>query len=178
MDKQKIPVTLYVRKAATHNTHFDGYVVLAKLQRLSETLVSDQGQVMVKLVAGFDEAGQCTLTGHAETTVTTVCQRCNETMSIDLSVDFAYTPVSPNFVEDEDNPLADDIDPVMVNEFGEVSLFDIIEDELILAMPLIAKHDPKDCAISGENMTWGKIDEPVEKPKPNPFAVLKQLKRN
>ena len=178
MDKQKIPVTLDVRKAATHNTSYDGYVVLAKLQRLTDSLVSNEGTVKVKLTTGFDEAGLCFLKGHAETSVVAICQRCNNTMNIDLSVDFAYTPVGMGFVEDEENPLPEHVDPVMVNEFGETSLFDVIEDELILAMPLIPKHLPEDCSVTEQDMSWGKIDEPVEQPKPNPFAVLKQLKRN
>ena len=49
-------------------------------------------------------------------------------------------------------------------------------DELILAMPLVARHAPEDCSVDRDAMTWGEIEED-EKPSDNPFAVLQELKR-
>lgn len=178
MQKQKIPVTLDVKKAAVHGTRYEGYIALAHLKRLNENCVSDEGDVDVVLETGFDPQGLAFLKGQAKTTVTVICQRCNENMSIDLTADFAYSPVSAGFVEDEENPLPERYDPIIVNEFGEISLREVIEDELILDIPLIPKHDLKDCKVSDVDMSWGEIEEEVVDEKPNPFAVLKQLKRN
>jgi uncharacterized protein len=178
MQKQKIPVTLDVRKAAVHSTRYEGYVVLAQLKRLTELCVSDKGDVDVVLETGVDPQGLSFLKGQAKTTVEVICQRCNENMSIDLTADFAYSPVSADFVEDEDNPFPEHYEPLVVNEFGEVRLAEIIEDELILDIPLIPKHDEADCSASDMQMSWGEIEEEVEEEKPNPFAVLNQLKRN
>lgn len=160
-----------------HQTRYEGYIVLAQLKRLCEGLDSDLGDVDVVIETGFDPQRLCYIKGQANVEVSMTCQRCNETMSIELSAEFAYTPVASDFEEDEERPLPERYEPVFINEVGEVSVHDMVEDELILDIPLIAKHDEQDCSASGSNMTWGKIEEVVEK-KPNPFAVLKQLKRN
>jgi uncharacterized protein len=178
MQKQKIPVTLDVKKAAMHDTCYEGYIVLAQLKRLTSSLGSDEGNVDVKVQTGVDEQGLNFLKGQAQVTISLTCQRCNETMPVDLTTDFAFSPVKIGYVEDEENQLPDHYDPIMINEFGEIGLRDLVEDELILDIPLIAMHDEQDCPATGSNMTWGKIEEEVVEQKPNPFAVLKQLKRN
>ena len=178
MQKQKIPVTLDVKKAAIHGTRYEGYIVFAQLKRLTQLCVSGLGDVDVVIETGFDPQGLCFLKGQAKATVTVICQRCNENMIIDLTADFAFSPVSANYVEDEEEPFPERYDPIVVNEFGEVNLTEMIEDELILDIPLIAKHDEQDCPAAKMQMTWGEIDEQVVEQKPNPFAVLKELKRN
>lgn len=178
MQKLKIPVTLDVKKAATHGTRYEGYVVLKTLKRLTEGLTSDEGDVDVILQTGIDEQGLAFLKGEVSTSVSTICQRCNEQMNIDLRADFAYTPVREGYEEDEENPLPEYYDTVEFNEFGEVALRELVEDELILALPIIPKHDPSECSVSDQDMSFGSIDEEIVEEKPNPFAVLQQLKRN
>lgn len=48
-------------------------------------------------------------------------------------------------------------------------IFDLIEDELILSLPLANAHD--DCTVLVEQ-----VGEVIETPKENPFAILAQLK--
>lgn len=177
MQKLKIPVTLDVKKSAQHEISYEGYIVAAELKRLTKSLVSADGDVDVKLQTGTDPRGLNFLKGQVRVSVALTCQRCNENLNIDLESDFAYSPVKIGYEEDEENQLPDYYEPIFINEFGEIALRDLIEDELILDIPLIAMHDEQDCSAAGRNMTWGKIEEVVEE-KPNPFAVLKQLKRN
>jgi uncharacterized protein len=178
MQKLKIPITLDVKKAAQHETCYEGIFVLKQLKRLIVNLTADQGNVDVKVQTGKDERGLTFLKGSARVSVSAICQRCSENMCFDLKCDFAYSPVKRGYEEDEENQLPDYYDPLDVNEFGEVSLRDLIEDELLLSLPLIVKHSLQDCSAADREMTWGKIEEVVEEEKPNPFAVLKQLKRN
>ncbi len=178
MQKLKIPVTLDVKKAAVHGTRYEGYTPLKTLKRFTEGLTSDEGDVDVVLQTGVDEQGLSFLKGEVKSTVSSICQRCNEQMNIDLHTDFAYTPVRQGYEEDEDNPLPDYYDTIEINEFGEVSLKELIEDELILAMPIIPKHEIDQCGVSEQDMSFGHIDEEIIEEKPNPFAVLQQLKRN
>jgi uncharacterized protein len=76
-------------------------------------------------------------------------------------------------VEDE---LPDVYEPVEVDDQGEISLFQTLEDELILSLPIVALHAEKDCKQKRDKMSFGKI-EPADE-RPNPFAVLKELKRD
>ena len=97
------------------------------------------------------------------------CQRCLGTLQFEVKAD-----VSIGFVEglDEAEQLPEDLDPQMVKE-GRVALRDLIEDELLLALPQVAMHPIGECMVP----TGEPGDKPVAK-KQSPFAVLAQLKRH
>ena len=64
-------------------------------------------------------------------------------------------------------------DAIELDENGEVNLRELVEDELLLAIPLIPRHQLEDCSAPADSV-WGELPEELE--KPNPFDVLKQLK--
>jgi uncharacterized protein len=79
------------------------------------------------------------------------------------------------FVEgiEEAGSLPETLDPVLV-ENGRINLKDLIEDELLLALPQVAMHPIGECVSQvPEQPPAG--DESVRE---NPFAVLAELKRN
>jgi uncharacterized protein len=51
----------------------------------------------------------------------------------------------------------------------------LIEDELIVAMPIIPMHESDDCNLGSKDIVVGEI-EPAQEERPNPFAVLEKLK--
>ncbi|ETJ31722.1 conserved protein, DUF177 family [Escherichia coli] len=51
----------------------------------------------------------------------------------------------------------------------------MVEDEIILALPVVPVHDSEHCEVSEADMVFGEL--PEEAQKPNPFAVLASLKR-
>jgi uncharacterized protein len=65
-----------------------------------------------------------------------------------------------------------------VLELGEdpMDLLALIEDELLLALPIVPTHDPKECQPPAD------LNEPEpsedEVTRSNPFSVLAQLKRD
>ncbi len=66
---------------------------------------------------------------------------------------------------------------VELNEFGEVDLVQLVEDEFILNLPQVAMHDEADCSVDSDNLVFGELPEEVLEEKPNPFDVLKSLKK-
>lgn len=66
-------------------------------------------------------------------------------------------------------------------EVGEepLDLLALVEDELLLALPIVPAHDPEVCQHPAGFVVE---DEPesseVEDKRPNPFSVLAQLKRD
>jgi uncharacterized protein len=103
-----------------------------------------------------------------------ICQRCmaqmayvvDETVEFELFADEAKANAAQ--VEDEADPLAPE--PLVAN--GPVSLLAIVEDQLILAIPYVPKHDACGAATSTDA-------EPVAVVKrESPFKVLENLKRN
>lgn len=77
-----------------------------------------------------------------------------------------------NTIEDE---LPESYELIQLDENGEFDLNELIEDELILSLPIVAMHPLEECPMAGAQMTWGEIDPADE--RPNPFAVLTSLKR-
>jgi uncharacterized protein len=94
---------------------------------------------------------------HTKTQFSMICQRCLEEMQINLDLNFDYLISNDAENQLDDN---DDIDWLEVN--FEMNLLELIEDELLLALPYAPTHD-NDC--SKLSMQSGE--------KPNPFAILK-----
>lgn len=94
---------------------------------------------------------------NIKTELPVICQRCLSEMTIGLDLKFDYLISTLPIEEDIDN---DEID--WLEEDKEMSLLELIEDELLLAIPIAPTHENscvKATMQSGE--------------KPNPFAILK-----
>ncbi|CAH2796639.1 MAG: FIG01269488: protein, clustered with ribosomal protein L32p [uncultured Paraburkholderia sp.] len=104
------------------------------------------------------------------------CQRCMTPYLQALNVDATYRIVN-NEAEAEEFPLDEDEVEVIVGS-KHFDLVDLIEEELLLSLPLVPKHEvcPKvhESLLSGADGTKGVGDEPE---RPNPFAALESLKR-
>jgi uncharacterized protein len=107
------------------------------------------------------------------------CQRCMTPYSQAFNVDATYRIVSTE-AEAEEFPLDDDEVEVIVGS-RQFDLVDLIEEELLLSLPLVPKHNV--CPETHESLLPGtEDDEPDESgvtdedEKPNPFAVLEKLK--
>ncbi|MDX3774038.1 23S rRNA accumulation protein YceD [Chromatiaceae bacterium AAb-1] len=174
MQKVKIPVTLDPVKAAQKRSDYEGIIPLNNLSRLSESLLQDDGDVTVRIECGTDQQGLTVLQGNAACTVSVTCERCGEPMTIELNCSFAYAPVKKGD-EAALELIPERYDVIEKNEHGEINLRQLVEDELILALPLFPMHDEAVCTVNPSAMSWGKIEPEAE--KPNPFAILQELKK-
>ena len=100
---------------------------------------------------------------HIETKLPITCQRCLELMQVEIDLQFDYL-ISDSSTDDLNHNYDqnDDLDWVQTNT--EMNFHELIEDELLLAMPISPMH-ASEC--SKTSMQSGE--------KPNPFAVLKNL---
>lgn len=172
MQKVKIPVTLDPVRSAQKRLSYDGYLAISQLPRLAEMLLSQEGQIDVVFQCGIDEQGKYFLRGQLSGQVQLNCERCSTPMAQAIDSEFAYTPVQPDWDLAE---LPEAYEPVTVDEQGEINLHQLLEDEVILALPIVPRHPEAECGISGDEMSFGEL--PSEAERPNPFAVLEQLKR-
>lgn len=170
MQNLKLPITIDPYKSAQRRLVCEGFFELSGLERLHAVTVGQGEQVNVKVTFDVDEQGLIVISGTGEASVSLTCQRCNDEFSQELKVEFCYSPVKN---EEAASQLPSYYDAVELDENGEVNLRDLVEDELILAIPLIPKHELEDCSADADS-TWGKLPDTLE--KPNPFDVLKQLK--
>lgn len=100
------------------------------------------------------------------------CQRCLQAVAVEIAVDRAF-----RFVRDEAQALAEDPDSeedllVLSRRFDAREL---IEDELLLELPLVPMHDACEPPAS---MTDDSVpEEAPEEDRKNPFAALEALKQ-
>ncbi|MDG6881741.1 Uncharacterized ACR, COG1399 [Phocoenobacter uteri] len=173
MKKVKLPLTINPRKDAQHRADYEGVFVNAQLKRLGEIVRQVQSDAQITLSLGIDSQGLTVMKGTAQVDVELECQRCGNPFSQTLECNFSFSPVSN--MDQADN-LPEIYEPMELNEFGEVNLLDIIIDEFILNLPLVPKHDDEHCEVSVADMVFGEIPDEEAK-KPNPFAVLANLKK-
>lgn len=132
------------------------------LNRLAETLALEGEHVHLAAIH-FTLTGDCkrfrqpSLHLHIKSQLPVICQRCLNEMLITLDLNFDYLLSNSTINEMEDS---DEIDWLEMN--SEMDVRELIEDELLLAMPIAPAHDGSCGSLS---MQSGE--------KPNPFAVLK-----
>jgi uncharacterized protein len=135
---------------------------VSSFKRLVETLSLRDENAGLSAVY-FEITGDCkrfrqpSLHLHIKAKLPVICQRCLEDMlfDVDLSFDYLISNVAINELDEND-----EMDWLEAN--NEMNLQELIEDELLLAMPIAPTHE-KNC---------GKLSMQSGK-KPNPFAILK-----
>ena len=108
----------------------------------------------------------------AQATVTLVCQRCLGPVdeAIGFERDFRFV-ASEALAEVEDEESEEDV-LVISKSFD---LLELMEDELLMATPLVSMHETCPVPVKLQAADAGFVV--LEQEKPNPFAVLQQLKK-
>lgn len=161
------------RKFAQQGIAVKGQFALKALSRLCPLLAADEGDVRADLTFGVDEQHTRYVTGSIEVSVQMVCQRCLEPAPQDVKATLNLGMV---WSDEQAAQLPKSWDPWIVGE-GQIDLYEIIEDELMLSLPIVAYHEemcvPEALYTSGEQLKSEAVDN---EEKPNPFQVLEQLK--
>ena len=133
-------------------------LALVQLPRLVEILANtDKTQVQFQLSGTGKQFRQPSLHLTIEANLAVTCQRCLDEMLVNLNLNFDYLISNTEISEAEEN---DEID--WLEENHEMDVSELIEDELLLALPIAPTH-AHDCS----KLSTQSGD------KPNPFAVLK-----
>jgi uncharacterized protein len=171
---QRIPDLLDPWRSADQGKEVDGRISLETLPRLSACLLDVSGEAGFGLRFERDAQRRATLKGTIRADLILECQRCLEAVTLPVSVQVAIA-----FVEGQDQAaqLPEHLDPCLVID-GQVHFRDLIEDELLLALPQVAMHDDTDCPAPLAGMIDEDPAEQGEQSGRNPFAVLAELKHD
>ena len=173
MQKIKLPLTIDAKRAAQKRLDYRGCYAPEQVTRLAESVVSVDSDVDVDLTFEIDPQRLTVIKGTAETDVSLECQRCDNIFPLHVRATYCFSPV----VSDEQaEALPEEYEPIDVNDFGETDLLAMIEDELILSLPVVPVHDSEHCEVSDAVKVFGEL--PPEAEKPNPFAALASLKKS
>lgn len=155
-----------------------GRVPLGDLHRLLPSLAEPGGEAEYELAFDRDPKNRARVRGTVRAVLMLQCQRCLE--AVPLAVD---APVHLVAVEGlaEAEGLPEECNPLLAEQ-PTVSPVELVEDELLLALPLVPMHPGDSCrppklesAPAGWENAGGAETRPVEA---NPFAVLASLNKH
>jgi len=173
MSDHSLPKTVDPLKYADQNRVLEGQVEVLQLPRLVEVLAGDRGTVQVRLEFDRDEQRIRVLKGQLDTQVDMTCERCLDVVSKTIHTEFELGIV----LTDEDaKQLPGRYEPLLVDP-ETLELRDVIEEELILSLPMFAYHES--CAGDYKQEDSGNADESDSEQvieRKNPFSVLSDLK--
>jgi uncharacterized protein len=151
-----------------------GTVALSKLPRLAPYLKEVEGEAEFDLTFGRDGRKRARISGNVRTELALECQRCLGVLR--YSVDTQLELIVVEGI-DEAEQLPDTAEPLLMEE-AQLRLRDLVEDELLLALPQVAMHKTGECAAasdgSGQQSEIGEQKSTTE--KASPFAQLAELK--
>jgi len=172
MLKGPIPPHVDPRKLADRAATLEGELQLSELKRLVDPLEDDEGVVRARLEFGRDEQRTVVIRSELDVEVKMICQRCLEPVVLPIHSECEYAVVNEG-ASGQHLPKGYD-----VLEVGEdpLDLLALVEEELLLALPIVPLHDLEICQPPAGP------DEPEpsenEVSRSNPFSVLAQLKRD
>jgi len=165
----KLPKVVDPRKLADRGVQLTGVIAVKEMIGLSQVLVDSEAQVMADLIFSRDELRIRTISGSAKATVPVQCQRCLEPVDVKLS---ANVNLAISYSEEKAQTLPKYYDPIIV-EGDDLELLPLIEQELILSLPIVSYHE--NCSIQTSFGDGKTVATPAPE-KPNPFSVLASLK--
>ncbi len=146
-----------------------GKLTLKTFPRLCDILRDDNGYVKIDL--SFSKSRRlATLWGTIQTTLKFECQSCLETIAIPLNVS-----VNLAFIDslEQADKLAGEYEPFILKE-KKISLNQLIEDELLLAIPDFPRHQQP--CLNYSNNEVNRVDDNAITQSNHPFSILAQLK--
>ncbi len=171
-DARRLDVAAFARL----HGHLAGTDLLQKYERLAQELQAPAANLTVNWQAdggerkAIDGSLRPAIHLRADATLPLTCQRCMGEVETPVTVDRHFV-----FVDDEDraSALDDESDDDVLVAAPDFNLHALIEDELLMALPLVPRHahcpQPVKMSVGEEEL------KEAEVPVNNPFAALAGL---
>lgn len=164
---------------ARKGKHVSGQLSLKKLPRLA-VLSSEpsSGRINVELQFSRDADQQCWMQGSMSGQLEVICQRCLEKMPLTLNSKVNALLVGQTDIKTDKITIAgqesddSDIGETIIICKAKTTVAKLVEDDLLLAMPMFPKHETGCCNNTENSIKAGHRENQPE----NPFAVLATLK--
>ena len=181
MSANTFPAQIEPFKWAEQGFTWSGQLPLSRFVRIAREAIGsiDNQLIHVDCKLSMDAYHRVVwLDGHVETTVPVECQRCLGPVEIELVSDFHLALVDDESLierldEDADFIVLGESEATTKGSFDAPAMADLlalIEDELLLLMPLSPKHEF--CVHKHQPA----VEEIVEEKRDNPFEALAALK--
>ena len=167
-------------RLANKGESLSGDIAVASMTRLSQILMEKKASVAVTLAFGYGERRRVTVSGTIATDLVLKCERCLGPMPWPIQIDFKLAMVKAG----NQGEIPPEYEQYIMDS-DRVRLYEMIEDEILLSLPLVAKHAAEDCHAMDYLQTGAEHKDAdqgtgqeagQETERKNPFAVLKDLK--
>jgi len=142
----------------------EGTLPLSSFPRLQDVLVSSAGEARYALHGTRDARGRPSLRLSVQATLPLRCQRCLGTLAYEIEAEEVLVLAASQEEIDAEPASVDAPDRVVAGK--EMALRDLVEDELILALPYAPTHEDCEAPERGEPATS------------SPFAGLRGLMKH
>jgi uncharacterized protein len=162
---ERLPRDIDPLRLADEGVRLEGEIPGELFPRLLEWSVADTPPDDVRIAVEFERTshGVRLLRGNIGTRLTVTCQRCLSPMQLELEAHPFLVLLAPG---DQPSGGPEEAEALVVE--GPIRLSEWVEDELILAMPMIPVHDDEKCS----SPRTGPLPESDTEGKQNPFATL------
>jgi len=170
MSKSSLPDYVNPRRLAVQGMSLEGQLSADSFKRIAEVAsITSQG-VEVSLKFFCDEENYKIISGTVEVELDLDCQRCLSPVNVKVASEFEVAIAAS---DESAKNIPRHYEPVIVEE-DTLDLVPLIEEELLLALPMHAYHERCDVQMSFGDAELDAAE--VEETTPNPFQVLANLK--
>ncbi len=159
--------TIDALRFAQEQRRLSGSIPLVEFPRLSDVLLERAGNADYELAGSVDRNARPVIDIEVRAAMILSCQRCLGRF------DYALKRTSRLVIVPDGEPLPDvaeeepDVEAISASAASNVA--DIVEQEILLGLPLFPAHEDASCA----DLSAGQGERPE-----SPFAVLAQLKKS
>lgn len=163
----ELPEFIEPLRLAQHERNLQGLMPIAQMARLQDSLCDNQGEISIVLNFQYDDQHRPMILGKIQGQLALLCQRCLQPMQYPLQREVVLFILKTG-QSDEGLPESADF---LTLEQNSLSLWDLVEDEVILSLPIVAMHEQ--CPHNEYSLP----DDIAQADRPNPFQLLAKLKK-
>ena len=139
----QLPTQIDPFQLAKQKAQLTGHISLKQMPRLKPVTLSQQGAAEIQLDFGQDDYGEAVIHGRIAAVLELECQRCGKPAAIPVAVELCLYPIK---YEAQMATLKQDQEPLITHD-EPVKIVDLVEEELLLSLPMVVKHDEAACNV-------------------------------
>lgn len=165
-----LPAQIDPLDLARKQVELEGAIAFAEMPRLADYGNAEKAAFKLKFGLAPGSENLAVMTGRINATVELVCERCLEPfdMNFELHPELYFDASGAQIDEQDERDI--------IGLEGDIALKSLVEDEILLALPMIPMHAPDQCRTRGEAGGSGQQQENDGQRADNPFSKLKALK--
>jgi uncharacterized protein len=136
---------------AARQAELVGEFAVENMGRLAEHVGAQAGTVSAAFAFSRHDAGWIRLVVSLQATLSVTCQRCLGPLELEITEDVEFGVVD---TDASASLVPEDLETVVLDgdRFSPQSL---VEDEMIMAVPLVPKHAAEQCAVDADSLPDG-----------------------